>query len=165
MLVNLTYFKPSGKYYSSADYQTEPQELYRIWQEVAVKMEGRRLPGLVGGHSDYIVMVDVPNHPHRHPHLLLPGQPLEVKEPVLPTIPELPEVKPDIRGVKTVMRAIGLKPKTGTDAPDWFNVFRDNYYGIVVQVPTDKMRLAYEALRRAGFTYVRFGDGFNNIYC
>ena len=83
MLVKLTYFKPSGKYYSSGEYETKvadrplgfPRDfmgpaLFEIWEEVArIKNEGR-LPDLIEGHSNFTVLIDVPDHPHRHPHII-----------------------------------------------------------------------------------------------
>lgn len=70
MLVKLTYFLESGKYYSEAEYEIESLPLHIIWQNVIEKMNGKRLPGLREGHSDFIVLVDVPEHQHRHPILL-----------------------------------------------------------------------------------------------
>jgi len=87
MQVKLTYFKPSGKYYSGAEYETQlPAEdlqhppgtrapaLFKIWEEVAQLRSERRLPGLINGHSWFGVLIDVPDHPHRHPHLLPSSQ-------------------------------------------------------------------------------------------
>lgn len=70
MKVKLTYFKPSGKFYSEGEYNTEPKALYRIWDEIRAMKE---LPGLYGGPNSYIVSVDVPEHEHNHPCLLIPG--------------------------------------------------------------------------------------------
>jgi len=83
MKVNLTYFKPEGKYYASGEYDTavpvvefsgppgaSGPPLHLILDEVSDLRERRRLPGLVEGHSEYAVLIDVPGHPHRHPHLL-----------------------------------------------------------------------------------------------
>ena len=71
MLVKLTYFKPSGKYYSEGSYTTNRGQLFDIWDEVKKMQEELDLPGLVPGHSEFIISVDVPNHPYRHPHLIL----------------------------------------------------------------------------------------------
>lgn len=69
--VNLTYFRRSGKYASEGDFSTEQTPLFRIWDIVKKMKKNRSLPGLVMRHDDYIVLVDVPEHPHRHPHLLI----------------------------------------------------------------------------------------------
>ena len=73
MRVNLTYFKQSGKFYSEGTYTTNRKELFEIWYDVALLMQDKELPGLMPGHSNFIVSVDVPEHPHRHPHLILKG--------------------------------------------------------------------------------------------
>lgn len=86
MIVKLTYFKPTGKYYASGEYETKlpardlrhPQSslpapyLHEIWAEVEAMIELRRCPDLVEGHSNFLVAVDVPDHPHNHPHLIWP---------------------------------------------------------------------------------------------
>lgn len=71
MIVKLTYFKKSGKYYSNSRYTTHKEQLFEIWDEVKKLQEEKNLPGLLPGHSDFIISVDVPEHPHRHPHLIL----------------------------------------------------------------------------------------------
>lgn len=71
MLVKLTYFKISGKYYSESSYITHNEHLFQIWNEVEQKLSIARLPGLMVGHSPFHVLVDVPKHPHQHPHLIL----------------------------------------------------------------------------------------------
>lgn len=71
MVVELTYFKISGKYYSTGSYMTNKEHLFEIWNEVEKMLSAKRLPGLMVGHSPYHILVDVPEHPHRHPHLIL----------------------------------------------------------------------------------------------
>lgn len=71
MLVNLTYFRATGKYSGSGSYQTKLGMLWEIWKEVETLAHLKTLPGLMKGHSNYHILIDVPNHPHRHPHLLL----------------------------------------------------------------------------------------------
>lgn len=66
MLVKLNYFKPSGKWYSEGTYTTKEQFLYMIWEEIRLKMWNKELPGLSKGHDSYIVLVEVPEHPHNH---------------------------------------------------------------------------------------------------
>ena len=73
MLVKLTYFKQSGKYYSEGTYTTNRKDLGSIWYDVSLLMQDKELPGLTEGHSEFIVLVDVPEHPHRHPRLILRG--------------------------------------------------------------------------------------------
>jgi hypothetical protein len=70
--VKLTYFKPSGKFYSEGEYDSNKKEIFEIAEEVRGLM-GKELPGLVnGGGKDFSVLVSVPTHPHDHPILLHP---------------------------------------------------------------------------------------------
>jgi hypothetical protein len=69
--VDLTYFTITGKYYTDAEYETDKKDLWQIWDEVQEMMDVRCTPGLRRGHSLYIVLVDVPDHPNRHPHLVM----------------------------------------------------------------------------------------------
>jgi hypothetical protein len=72
MLVKLTYFKRSGKYYSDAEYHTVHEELWDIWDEVKRFRDHGESPGLTKGtFHDFIVSVDIPDHPHNHPHLIV----------------------------------------------------------------------------------------------
>lgn len=71
MIVKLDMFKRNGKWYSEGEYETEEKPLYQIWAEVRRMRDERRLPGLIEGHSDFIVSVDVPDHEHNHPHLII----------------------------------------------------------------------------------------------
>lgn len=71
MRVNLTYFKETGKYYSEGFYNTKEVELFNIWDTVRRMKNAKILPGLSVGHSDFIVLVDVPRYPNRHPKLIL----------------------------------------------------------------------------------------------
>jgi hypothetical protein len=69
--VNLTYYKPSGKYYSEDNFETLPKSLYEIWQDVQWMIDQNLLPGLSSGvRAGFIVQVDVPDCPHNHPHLM-----------------------------------------------------------------------------------------------
>jgi hypothetical protein len=67
MQVNLTYFKPNGTYYTSGDYITKLTDLQEIWDEVGIMF---KLPGLRPGFTDFIILVEVPEHPDNHPKLL-----------------------------------------------------------------------------------------------
>ena len=73
MIIKLTYFKQSGKYYTAEDMYILEKDtpLYEIWAKVEQLKIDKKLPGLMEGHSDFIVLVDAPEHPHNHPHLIL----------------------------------------------------------------------------------------------
>lgn len=67
--VQLTFFKGTGKYYSHGEYETELESLSDIWKEVDERIRNNDTPG-VGHPSTFIVLVNVPGHPHEHPRLL-----------------------------------------------------------------------------------------------
>lgn len=71
MEVRLVYFKQSGKYYSRDKYKTNQTELYDIWAEIELLQLQGRLPGLVDGTREFIILVDVPEHEYNHPHLII----------------------------------------------------------------------------------------------
>lgn len=63
-IVHLTYFKPSGKYYSEGTYKSEATHLAQACEEVRSMMQQQTLPDLIKGHSPFNVLVvykDVPN--------------------------------------------------------------------------------------------------------
>ena len=68
--VNLTYFKQSGKYYSQGGYNSQKEDLQDIFDEAEDMWNRRRLPGLMEDHSPFITLIEVPDHPHDHPHLV-----------------------------------------------------------------------------------------------
>lgn len=74
MLVYLTYFKESGKYYSSGEMEVpdglEPFEVHRV---VRLRAADRKLPGLIENHSDYHVYVEIEGD--EGPARLIPIQP------------------------------------------------------------------------------------------
>lgn len=74
MKVMLTYFHLRGKYYAEGEYETDAVHMFQIFEQVDRLRRERKLPGLIEGHSPFIVLVDVPDHEHNHPVLLgVPG--------------------------------------------------------------------------------------------
>ncbi len=69
--VELTYFKQSGKYYSTASYTSQEEKLFKIFEEVREMKRIGKLPGLVSGCTEFLVLINVSNHPHNHPRLIL----------------------------------------------------------------------------------------------
>jgi hypothetical protein len=65
MKVKLTYFRrESGKYYTEGEYDTKLQDLNDIWKEIKnMKIALIR--------SDFIILVNVPEHPFNHPKLII----------------------------------------------------------------------------------------------
>ena len=71
MEVKLTYFKPNGKFYATGSFEvSEGKLIHEIFDLVAEKAVAQKLPGFNEGHGEFIVLVDVPQHPHNHPALI-----------------------------------------------------------------------------------------------
>lgn len=68
MIVELVYYKKTGKYYSEGKYRTEAELLSDIWKEI---QEFEKHPGLGGRWTEGYIQVDVPYHPHNHPRLII----------------------------------------------------------------------------------------------
>lgn len=68
--VELTYFRESGKYYCHGEYEAPDVPLYHIWSQVMRMKDNGNLPGLVRGANEFHVLINVPGHPHDHPHLI-----------------------------------------------------------------------------------------------
>lgn len=72
MKVKLTYFRAAGKYYAEGEYETSKKSMYEIWDEVRAMNKTEELPGIRG--SWPLILVNVPDHEHDHPRLLVtPG--------------------------------------------------------------------------------------------
>jgi hypothetical protein len=70
--VKLTYFKPTtGKYYTEAIYLTAKRTHFELAEEVDRMRANNRLPGLVEGHSRFIVLIDCSRLPEPGPPVLL----------------------------------------------------------------------------------------------
>jgi len=61
-----------GKFYHEATYVSKKEHLHEIWNEVEHMMKTGTLPGLHqgGNHKNYVILIDVPDHPHAHPHII-----------------------------------------------------------------------------------------------
>jgi len=72
--VNLTYFKKSGKYYTCGEYVSSEKELNEIWDEVKEMALSGNLPGLARSNepkTEFNILINVPNHPHDHPRMIV----------------------------------------------------------------------------------------------
>ena len=71
--VNMTYFKKSGKFYDEAWISVpSDMELHQIWELVRRMRSEGRLEGLVeGAGREFMILVNVPGHPHEHPHIIV----------------------------------------------------------------------------------------------
>lgn len=69
ILVKLTFFKESGKYYSSGEYESEKQHMFEIFSEVK-EMRRTKVTGLIGGWNGP-VLVEAPKFNQGYPGLIL----------------------------------------------------------------------------------------------
>jgi hypothetical protein len=72
-LVTIQYFKSSGKYYSTGEYETEHTHMQDVFDEVRqFQLEGK-LPGLVeGGGKSFTIYVNADDHPNGYPAVIQP---------------------------------------------------------------------------------------------
>ena len=73
LFVKLTYFKKSGKFYDEGVFEVlESEPLHVVWGHVREMRESGKLPGLVDGAGrEFMVLVNVPGHPHEHPYIIV----------------------------------------------------------------------------------------------
>jgi hypothetical protein len=71
LYVELVYFKTNGTFYSTGSYTTHMKFMWEITGEVRAMLNKRELPGLISGHDNKIVLVDVPGHQHNCPTLVM----------------------------------------------------------------------------------------------
>lgn len=71
MTVKLDYFKPSGKWYAQGEYESFAENSYKLLLEVETLRNTRKLPGLMVGHSDFIVLINFDGDGIAFAHLLL----------------------------------------------------------------------------------------------
>lgn len=75
-LVKLTYFKPSGKFYTSETCFFKQESLIAIWDDIRNRRDQGNLPGLVPGAGHELdILVEAPGHPQAHPKII-PSQAL-----------------------------------------------------------------------------------------
>ena len=70
--VKLEYFKSSGKFYSEGHYTSHKLQMFEIFDEVKDMLAAGRRPGLIDGTNEFYVRIEVPDHPHNFPCLVVP---------------------------------------------------------------------------------------------
>ena len=79
--VKLSYFKSGGKWYSDGEYRSTKWWLHDIHNEVRDLQKTGNLPGLFrgGDHGEFVVLINVPGHPHDHQRLIMaiPSEPIQ----------------------------------------------------------------------------------------
>lgn len=72
--VRLTYFRQTGKFLATAETTIAREAIDEIWKEVDNKRRLGDLPGIrPGAGRDLLVVVDVPDHPQRVLHMVMPS--------------------------------------------------------------------------------------------
>ena len=71
--VQLSYFRQTGKFLALAETMITRDAIVAIWEEIDDMRRLGRLPGLrPGAGRDLFVLVDVPDHPQRVLHMVMP---------------------------------------------------------------------------------------------
>lgn len=84
MLVKLTYFKRSGKLYTSGTYLTACEHMFEIYREVALKRVRGELPDLAPHHQmNCTVLVEAPEHKYNVPQLIGADDANEILQDIL----------------------------------------------------------------------------------
>lgn len=90
------YFRPKGKFLATAEIMIDNAQIVEIWEEIDDMRRLGRLPGLrPGAGRDLLIVVDVPNHPQRVPHLVMP--PFFDEDDVTPPRTPTGEIVPLVR--------------------------------------------------------------------
>jgi hypothetical protein len=72
--VQLTYFRQTGKFLATAETTIAREPIDEIWKEVDSRRRLGDLPGLrPGAGRDLLVVIDVPDHPQRVLHMVMPS--------------------------------------------------------------------------------------------
>lgn len=122
--VQLIYFRQTGKFLAGAETMIAHDELVEIWEAVDDMRRLGRLPGLrPGAGRDLFVVVDVPDHPQRVLHMVMPPfvDDDDVTPPRVPTGEMIPLVRVPLdemprtstRDIVKVDASV-LDPKVGT---------------------------------------------------
>jgi hypothetical protein len=116
--IQLTYFRQTGKFLTTAETTIEHDELVEIWEEVDELRRIGRLPGLrPNAGRDLFVIVDVPDHPQRVLHLVMPPfvDEDDVTPTRIPTVEMVPLVRVPLEEIpRTTTRDI-IKPPSNDD--------------------------------------------------
>lgn len=94
--VQLIYFRPTGKYLSRAKTVIAYDSIVKIWEEIDEMRRLGRLPGLrPNAGRDLFILIDVPDHPQRVLHLVMP--PFLDEDDITPSRISTEEMVPIVR--------------------------------------------------------------------
>lgn len=116
--VQLTYFRPKGKFLTTTETMIAHDEIVDIWDEVDEMRRLGRLPGLrPGAGRDLLIVVDVPDHPQRVLHLVMPPffDEDDVTPPRVPTGEMVPLVRVPLAEIPRTSTRDVVKPQSDPD--------------------------------------------------
>ena len=94
--VQLIYFRQTGKFLATAETKIAHDAIVEIWEEIDDMRRLGRLPGLrQGAGRDLFIIVDVPDHPQRVLHMVMP--PFQDEDDVTPPRISTDEMVPLVR--------------------------------------------------------------------
>ncbi len=117
--VQLIYFRPTGKFLAAAETTIGHETLVEIWEEVDDMRRLGRLPGLrPGAGRDLFIVVDVPDHPLRVLHLVMPPfvDEDDVTPPRIPTGEMEPLVRVPLAEIPRTTTRDVVKPEADPEA-------------------------------------------------
>jgi hypothetical protein len=116
--VKLTYFRPKGTFLATAETTIAHDEIVDIWEEIDDMRQLGRLPGLrpMAG-RDLLIVIDVPDHPKRVPHLVMPPfvDDDDVTPARIPTGEMMPLVRVPLAEIPRTSTRDVIKPKLASD--------------------------------------------------
>ena len=69
--VHISYYRDSGKYYTSGNYLTGKRFMFEIFEEFGQMRRAGVAPGLASASGKYYALVDAFANPHRHTYLFV----------------------------------------------------------------------------------------------
>ena len=111
--VQLIYFRPHGKFLAAAETTIARNEIVEIWEEIDDMRRLGRLPELrPGAGRDLLIVVDVPDHPQRVLHLVMPPffDEDDVTPPRIPTGEMVPLVRVPLAEIPRTSTRDVVKP-------------------------------------------------------
>jgi hypothetical protein len=129
--VQLAYFRLTGKFLTYADCEVARETLAQIWEEIHDLRRVGRLPGLrPNAGRDLFIVVDVPDHPERVLHLVMP--PFINEDDITPIRVPTGELSPLVR------LTLDEIPSARTTTRDVVKVVLDDEEVTPVEVPLPK---------------------------
>jgi len=117
--VQLVYFRPTGKFLAIAETTSGREEIADIWKEIDDRRRLGRLPDLRPGTGrDLLVVIDVPDHPRRVLHLVMPPflDDDDATPPRIPTGEMVPIVRVPLAELPRTSTRDVIRPSAASEA-------------------------------------------------